>query len=197
MNTKKMMLVLGCFLFLLAGCKSENSKEAMTPMVTVSAENSVNTVIPTDTPTPEPTATSTPTPSPTSTPTPEPTPTEIPKKVAIDPGHQRKGNYEKEPNGPGSQDLKAKVSSGTQGVSTKIPEYELNLAVSLYLKEELLARGYEDGSLEISCDILKNFNKNDMVQIWFTDENKDYHPILTYKIISKTTGNKYICEFVY
>ena len=48
-----------------------------------------------------------------------------------------------EPNGPGSDVLKAKVTLGTQGVSTKIPEYELTLAVSLYLKEELQARGYE------------------------------------------------------
>lgn len=53
----------------------------------------------------------------------------------------------------------------------------------------------EDGSLEIDCDLLKNFNKNDMVQIWFTDE--DGKAILTYKIISKTTANKFICEFVY
>lgn len=53
----------------------------------------------------------------------------------------------------------------------------------------------DDGSLEIDCDILKNFNKNDIVQIWFTDE--DNKSILTYKIISKTTGNKFICEFIY
>ena len=53
----------------------------------------------------------------------------------------------------------------------------------------------EDGSIEIDCEILKNFNKNDQVQIWFTDE--DNVPILTYKIISKTTAGKYICEFVY
>lgn len=55
----------------------------------------------------------------------------------------------------------------------------------------------EDGSLEISCDLLEDFNKNDMVQIWFTDENKDYKSILTYKIISCTTDNKFICEFIY
>jgi hypothetical protein len=55
----------------------------------------------------------------------------------------------------------------------------------------------EDGSIEVNCEILKNFNKNDMVQIWFTDENKDYKSILTYKIVAKTTANKYICEFVY
>ena len=39
--------------------------------------------------------------------------------------------------------MKAKVSSGTAGISTGIPEYKLTLAVSLYLKDELLARGYE------------------------------------------------------
>jgi hypothetical protein len=55
----------------------------------------------------------------------------------------------------------------------------------------------EDGSIEVDCAILKNFNKNDNVQFMFIEENSDTTPILTYKIISKTTANKYICEFVY
>ena len=53
----------------------------------------------------------------------------------------------------------------------------------------------DDGSIELPCSILKDFNKNDQVQIWFTDE--DNTPILTYRIISKPTENKFICEFVY
>jgi len=62
--------------------------------------------------------------------------------IAIDPGHQAKGNYELEPIGPGSSESKSKVASGTRGVLTKIPEYRLTLEVSLKLREELLARGY-------------------------------------------------------
>lgn len=81
---------------------------------------------------------------------------------------------------------------GEYGDEEDAPEDEYSEVVPVTSKDYRLL---EEGSLEIDCDILKNFNKNDTVQIWFTDE--DHKSILTYKIISKTTGNKFICEFIY
>ena len=62
--------------------------------------------------------------------------------IGIDPGHQAHANSEKEPIAPGSSEKKAKVSSGTAGVSTRRPEYEVNLEVALQLKAALEEKGY-------------------------------------------------------
>ena len=65
--------------------------------------------------------------------------------IGIDPGHQGPNvdMSDLEPLGPGSTEMKAKASTGTQGTFSGLPEYQLNLDVSLKLQKILEDRGYE------------------------------------------------------
>ena len=62
--------------------------------------------------------------------------------IVIDAGHQLKGSAALEPNGPDSEVMKAEVTWGATGVYTAQNEYDLNLAVALLLRDELIRRGY-------------------------------------------------------
>ena len=57
--------------------------------------------------------------------------------IVIDAGHQRYGNNEQEPIGPGASETKAKVTSGATGVVTGKLESLINLEVAFKLKYKL------------------------------------------------------------
>lgn len=65
------------------------------------------------------------------------------KTVFIAAGHQERGISAKEHLAPGSSATKAKLTSGTSGVSTHIPEYKTNLAIAKAARKELVKRGYK------------------------------------------------------
>lgn len=109
------------------------------------------TIMPTQTisPTLEPTTkpTNKPTIKPSSNPTvkPDNTPSQDKLlsglKICIDPGHQLKGNYDKELCAPWSDTLKSKVTSGTTGNFVGTDEYIINLQIAQKIKDKLVSLG--------------------------------------------------------
>ena len=84
---------------------------------------------------------------------PEPERTGGGRLIAIDAGHQARGDNGKEPLGPGSGEMKTRVAGGTRGVVTGLAEYELTLQVALKLQTELEARGYQVLMIRTTNDV--------------------------------------------
>ena len=83
--------------------------------------------------------------------------------VAIDAGHQAKPNAEKEPIGPGSETMKAKMPQGGVGAVSGVKEYELTLTLAKKLEKELKARGYHTVMIRTGHDVnLSNSQRSAM-----------------------------------
>jgi len=154
---RKLILVLVACICLLsiAGCQSPQ-KINVTPEPSVTILESTPTDAPTTSlaPTNAPAFTSEPTNAPTKAQSPSPSITPKPvsnqntgtgklagKIIGIDSGHQIKANLGVEPIAPGSSITKMKCSAGTAGINSRVPEYVVNLNVSLKLRDMLEAEG--------------------------------------------------------
>ncbi len=127
------------------------------------------------------------------------------KLIVLDAGHQKKANNSKEPIGPGAKTKKAKVSSGTAGIVTRINEYELNLKVAKLLKKELTKRGYDVKMIRTSNNVnISNAQRAKKANKWGADafirihangsSNHSTHGVL---MVSPTKNNPYPVKKLY
>ncbi|MEG0145331.1 MAG: N-acetylmuramoyl-L-alanine amidase [Clostridia bacterium] len=84
--------------------------------------------------------------------------------IGIDAGHQAHGNSAQEAIAPGSHKTKAKVSTGTTGNYTKIPEHVVNLQVALLLRDALEKEGAKVKMVRESADVdISNIERAQMM----------------------------------
>lgn len=127
------------------------------------------------------------------------------KYIGINAGHQQKADYAREPLSPEAHSpLKSKVSSGTQGVVTRVPEYKVTLAVALKLRSRLEAQGARvlmvrttdavrignaerakmmnaagvDASVSLHCDGSRNRTVNGLHTLIPADRGYQHGPVL-------------------
>ena len=80
--------------------------------------------------------------------------------VVLDPGHQLHANSDQEALGPDMSGTKDKCSSGTSGVSTGRPEYEVNLEIGLRMRDYLESLGCEVYMTRTTNDVdISNFDR--------------------------------------
>ena len=163
MKMKKFLMTTLCVTILagsLGGCGfGAKTREADIPVEVQDSqeETEENTQIEIETETQVPTETETETQAETETP--EETESETADNaqtkhlIAIDAGHQKTANTDKEPVGPGATEKKAKVAGGTHGETSGLAEYQLTLQVALKLQKELESRGYEVLMIRTSNDV--------------------------------------------
>lgn len=163
MKMKKVLMTTLCVTILagsLGGCGfGAKTREADIPVEVQDSqeETEENTQIEIETETQVPTETETETQAETETP--EETESETADNtqtkhlIAIDAGHQKTANTDKEPVGPGATEKKAKVAGGTHGETSGLAEYQLTLQVALKLQKELESRGYEVLMIRTSNDV--------------------------------------------
>ncbi len=73
--------------------------------------------------------------------------------IVIDAGHQAKENLATEPNGPDASAISVKMDAGTTGVQSGTAEHQLNLDVSLLLRDRLIERGYSVVMIRETADV--------------------------------------------
>lgn len=163
MKMKKFLMTVLCVTILagsLGGCGfGAKTREADIPVEVQDSQEEAeeNTQIEIETETQVPTETETETQ--VETETPEETESETADNaqtkhlIAIDAGHQKTANTDKEPVGPGATEKKAKVAGGTHGETSGLAEYQLTLQVALKLQKELESRGYEVLMIRTSNDV--------------------------------------------
>lgn len=102
--------------------------------------------------------------------------------VVIDPGHQSRADATPEAIGPGSSEQKPRMTAGVTGVSSQVPEYEVDLEISTNLQQRLEDAGVRVVMTRTTNDVdlsnveraqIANTSKADLFVRVHTDSSPD------------------------